>query len=301
MRRIGFWVGLFLLVSVLTACAGGGGSAKPREAPSASPAPAQGQAPSGGPATGAAPDSAATGPVSAPIPQANDRKIILNAEVHLRVKDVDEAISQLGTAVRSAGGYVQDSKQQGTRQQGRTVSMVMRVPSGSYNNIIVMLRGMGEVQTQREFAQDVTAEFLDIEARIKTKEVHLAQLQKLYERGGSIKEMMELEQEIARVTADLESIKGRYKVLSNQVEFSTITASLYEPGAPAPIQEPKNVWERIKTGFTGSVRALVNFTGDLVVAIATLIPALVYLAFLGGLAYAAYRAIQHFKRRPPAA
>lgn len=297
-RCVGLLASMILVAALLGGC-GSGGSAK------SSPAKMDNAgAPGGAQASReAAPAESkpASGPASAQIPDSIDRKIIMNAELNIKIKDADDAIARVSSAIRQAGGYVQETRQQGTRQQGRTMHLTARVPAGRYDNIMTLLAGLGEEVTERrEWTQDVTGEYLDLEARIKTRETHLNQLRKLYDKGGSIKEMMELEQEIARVTADLESLKGRYRFLSNQVEFSTITVHLYEPGAPVPVQPPKNVWDRMQHGFVNSWNAMVNVTGDLIVFVVSAVPVVAYLAILSGVAYAVYRGVKRF-RRPPSA
>lgn len=275
MRRTAFWLSfLFLLSVILYGCGAGGGarSAEPAMdrasgAPAAAPQekPAQGSEGSG---TGA----------GAP---AVERKIIQNAQFDVKVKEADEAISTIGQNVRAAGGYVQETRVEGTRQNGRRVNMTVRVPAEAYGSLLDLVAGLGEVTNRREWINDVTEEYLDLDARIRTKESHLEQLRKLYAKGGTIKELMELESEIARVTAELESIKGRFNFLSNQVAYSTIVIGLYEPGVPASIRPPATVWERMQHGFIASWNGVVNFTAELAIFIVSSIPALIYLAVVG--------------------
>lgn len=325
MQRRLFVVGAAIVTAgaLFAACGSGGakmnaqtelksGSAPATPAPAAIPAPPGASSAnaykvtstyaSGNAVPGAAP-AASNQPASAPAPQQLDRKIIMNAELEIKVKDADDAIAAITAAAKEAGGYAQETRQQGTRQQGRQMSVTLRIPAGSYESIVTRIAKMGEeVLNRREWTNDVTAEYLDLEGRIKTQEIHLAQLNKLYEKGGSIKEMMELEQEIARVTSDLEGLKGRYRFLSNQVAFSTVTVRMYEPGSPMPLKAAKTVTERIRNNFIESWHGVVNFTGDLVVFAAGALPVLVYLSIFGGLGYGAYRLVRgRFPRRPPAA
>lgn len=301
MRRMLSLIGILLILGVLFAgCGAGGGSAKKEDASTASAdrampqgAPAQNQVakPEQSKSAGGSPTAA---PSPSPVP--SDRKIIQNAQFDVKIKDSDDAVAHISQAARASGGYVQETRQSGTKQQGRTVNMTLRVPAGQYGTLIDLINGLGEVTQRREWTEDVTEQYVDLEARIKTQQIHLQQLNKLYERSGSIKEMMELEQEISRITADLESMEGRIRVLSNRVGFSTLMVNLYEPGVPAPIQPPRTVWERVKQGFTGSWNGVVNFTGNLAVFLAMLIPVLAYLAVIGAVGYLIYRAIQ--RRRP---
>jgi hypothetical protein len=273
---------------VFGACGAGGGSSM---APSNGAAPME-EAKIASAEAPAAPGSGNGAPQAIPA----DRKIILNATFDLKIKDADDAINKIDQTVRAAGGYVQEAKQSGTKQQGRTVNMTVRVPAAQYGTIKDFVRSIGEVTQQREWTEDVTDQFVDLDERIKSKEIHLSQLQKLYAQGGTIKDMMELEAEINRVQSDLESMKGRMRVLSNRIDLSTFVISLYEPGVPTPIEPPKTVWERMSRGFISNWNGVVNFTGDLFVYLVSSIPVLLYLAVLGGVLSLI---IRFFQRRMP--
>lgn len=291
-RKLSLLVMVVVAGLIFGACASGGSSKMETAAPSTAAAPA----PQG--AKGATQNAPAQSGSTQAIPA--DRKIILNASFDIRVKDADETIDTLDQTVRAAGGYVQDAKQSGTKQQGRTINMTVRIPAGQYGAIKDVVRGLGEVTQQREWTEDVTDQYVDLDERIKSKEIHLQQLQKLYAQGGSIKEMMEVEAEIDRVQADLESMKGRMQVLSNRIDLSTFTISLYEPGVPAPIAPPKTVWERMTRGFVSSWNGVVNFTGDLVVFLVSSVPVLLFLALIGGALFLIIRSAQRRMPKRPA-
>jgi hypothetical protein len=309
---------LVLSLSLLTACGAAGKADRAESAQSAgavfSQAPSAAPAPAPAPASPSYDQAGPTKPserppisppnpdtAAAPITAGMDRKIILNAQLDLKVKDGDDVVTKLTSAVRTAGGFVQESRQEGTKQHGRQMFLSIRLPAGEYGSLLDLAASMGEVNRRREWANDVTEEYLDLEARIKTKEIHLAQLQRLYAQSGSIREMIDLEQEIARVTADLESMKGRIQYLSNQVQFSTITITLYEPGVPTPIRDPQTVWERITMGYERSWNNTVNFTGDMMVFIASSIPVVLLGLVLGGAGFGLFRLVRRSLRRPPPA
>ncbi|HYG58202.1 MAG TPA: DUF4349 domain-containing protein [Symbiobacteriaceae bacterium] len=303
-RKILLLIALVLVTALLGACS----SARKEEAKSGAPqmadnAAGRGEsassAPAPAPAAKPAEPGTPNGGGNAPIDLPADRKIILNASFDVKIKEADDAINKISAAVRAAGGYVQENRQQGTKVQGRRVNMSLRVPAGQYGAITDLIRSLGEVSDQREWTEDVTAQYVDLEERIKTKEVHLTQLHKLYGQGGTIKELMELESEINRVTSDLESMKGQMRVLTNRVDFSTVLVNLYEPGAPVPIQPPKTVWERMQRGFIDSWNGVINFMGNLVVFVVASLPILVLLAIFGGIALLIVRWSNKRFRRPP--
>lgn len=317
-KRTGLALLLVMTLALAVGCAsaknesvsGGAPGAMPNGAPApAKTAPPMEQSKAGVSYTITAADSYANGvKVPAPgggnasVPEAGvTRKEIKNATFDLKVKNVDEADKQLRAAIAAAGGFIQNSQVQGQKESGRRMTITIRVPAAGYDNTFNAIAALGEEISRREWTDDVTQEYYDLEARIGVQEAHLAQLKKLYEKAGTIPEMIQLEQEIARVQAEMDSLKGRYQYLSNQVAFSTITVSLYEPGAPAPIQPPKTVWERMTRGFVGSVNGMINFAGNLLVFLVSAVPVVIPLGIVGGAGVKVYRAFRRRKGGTPAA
>lgn len=303
MNRRRFFSALALLVAVLAAGCGSGGMRQ--EAPGrgqadyASPSQPAERPPAAAPSPQSPSDQKVMDPSSANVPQ-SERKIILNAEVHVKVEDVEKAIGELRDLAAASGGYVAGSQVTGQKHTGRQGTISMRIPSGNYEPFVQRIQEFGEVQDFRDGTQDVTAEFLDLEPRIAAKEKHLEQLMALYNRSGSIEELMRLTTEIDRVQGELDSMKGRLKYLTNQVDFSTITVRLFEESSPLPPPPPRNVWERAVRSFKNSVIGLVTFMGNLVVAGAGILPQLAFLGVLAAGGYGIVRMVRPRRKDPPA-
>lgn len=316
-KRTGLALLLFATMALSVGCSSAKNEATSGGATGAAPMPAPAAAPTEQKASNVSYDRAvstpATGkPANSPAPPGSGgnasvpeagvtRKEIKNANFELKVKNVDDADKALRAALAAAGGFIQNSQVEGQKENGRRMTISIRVPAAGYDNTFSAIAGLGEEISRKEWTQDVTQEYYDLEARINVQEAHLAQLKKLYEKAGSIPEMIQLEQEIARVQAEMDSLKGRYQYLSNQVAFSTITVYLYEPGAPAPIQPPKTVWERMTRGFVGSVNGMVNFAGNLLVFLVSAVPVVVPLGLVGGVGVKVYRTFRRRKGGTPAA
>ena len=204
------------------------------------------------------------------------RKIIRNAQIELRVEDTDAAWARIEEAVQASGGRIQEVTITGTPTAGRRLTATIRVPSQGFAPVSALLLGLGIVSSQRQWTEDVTEQFVDFKTRITSQEIHLARLRSFYERGGSIEELVQLEREIARVTEGVEGLKGKLLVLSSQIDFSTLSVTMYEEGVPGPVHPPSSVAERIRNEFTGTIRSLVNFTGDLLVFSASAVPTVAY-------------------------
>jgi len=93
----------------------------------------------------------------------------------------------------------------------------------------------GRVKEEKTTGQDVTEEYIDLEARLRTKKALEAQFLEIMKQAHKISDALEVQSQIADVRADIERIEGRRRFLENQSALSTITVSLQTPAPPAPI------------------------------------------------------------------
>ena len=94
------------------------------------------------------------------------------------------------------------------------------------------LEGLAEkVDAKNINTQDVTEEFIDVEARLKTKKELEARYLELLKQAKTVADIVSIEGQIANVRAEIESMEGRLKYLNNQVSFSTLSVSYYQESA----------------------------------------------------------------------
>src|SRR3990170_2822290 len=151
------------------------------------------------------------------------------------------------------GGFVESSSTGGTKiQRG---DLLIRVPADRFDEAIRDLRALGTVERQELSGQDVTAEFVDLEARLRTWEAQEAVLLDLMSQATTIEATLRVQRELQDVQFRIEQIQGQLRYLQNRTELATIQVSLHEPGAVAPPQEPSarpslaEAWEKAVDGF----------------------------------------------------
>jgi hypothetical protein len=102
--------------------------------------------------------------------------------------------------------------------------------------------------------KDVTEEYVDVEARLKTKKDLEQRYQEIMKKATTVSEMLEIEKEMGTLRADIESIEGRLNVLKSQVSFSTLTVTIYEL-----VTAPNFFGTRIGSGFVNGWNNLLDF------------------------------------------
>jgi DNA repair exonuclease SbcCD ATPase subunit len=113
--------------------------------------------------------------------------------------------------------------------------LVLRIPSKNLRKVMAELGEYGNVEHRTLRAMDVTAEFTDIESRIKALEETQKQLLELLSKSRNVQEALQVRQALDNITTQLEVLKGRMRQLSNQISFSTLTVNLYERGPHTPV------------------------------------------------------------------
>lgn len=198
--------------------------------------------------------------------------IVKTAEISLTVKanGFNDAFDSAGLIASRYGGYVQSSSSAGVKVKSGT--LLIRVPSASFVQAMSDLRGLGVISHQSVSGEDVTSQYVDLQARLITWEAQESVLLKLMGNANSIESTLRVQRELQDVQFRIEQIKGQLRLLDNQTSLATIRVSLREPGAPtggadtAKANRPSlmEAWDRSVNGFLGVVSSVVVGLGYLV-------------------------------------
>ncbi|MGH1341351.1 MAG: DUF4349 domain-containing protein [Nannocystales bacterium] len=174
----------------------------------------------------AAPDSVETKPADEQPPEADEgRQIIYTAGMRIAVFNLQDALETAEALPERYGGYVQTMSDS---------QVVLRIPSKNLRPVMSGLAGYGNVERRWLQSQDVTAEFTDIESRLKALEKTHAQLLELLGKARTVEEALKVREALDRVSSELEVLKGRLRQLSNMTAYSTLTLDFYERGPHNP-------------------------------------------------------------------
>jgi len=148
-----------------------------------------------------------------------------SADFTLAVFQVDKSLASVETLARDLGGYL---AQRGDAQ------ITVRVPRPRFDEAIARLEKLGDITHRNVSAEDVTDEYVDLELRLKNARAMRDQLAALL-KGAIVKDAVEIEKELAKVTEVIEQIEGRLKVMRDKVGYSSITVS-FQANAPSPVR-----------------------------------------------------------------
>ncbi len=182
-----------------------------------------------------------------------ERKLIKKGNVSFEVDDLKSTTKKIKTALVKYGGYIAEEKSEKGYYRN-DVYITVRVPNASFDAFLGEIsKGVKEFDEKNINVSDVTEEFLDVSARIKTKKELEKRYLQLLTKAKNVKEILEVEKELEEVRSEIERIEGRLKYLENNISFSTLKIKFYKK-----IEEKINeesFWGKIikafKNGFDG--------------------------------------------------
>ena len=186
-----------------------------------------------------------------------DRYLIKNATIAIEVADARKAGDALVSAVRDAGGHVAGLRE--TRDGlGHLAAVIeIRVPASTFETTMVRLDALGKVLDRQVTTQDVTEEFVDASARLRTMKRTEERILDHLNRTAKLEDILKVEGELGRYRERIEQLEGRLRFLQDRVAFSTIKVTLSEtPKAESPV--PPETFSTAQVASEAS-RALVGF------------------------------------------
>lgn len=198
-------------------------------------------------ALGALPEAREQAPLSevgkaapTPIPMVLNpaaRMVIQNAEMRLEVAQVDEALTRIEALAVDAGGYILSAR---TWFEGgeKTASLTFAVPAERFAETLGRLRRIGlRVLEETTAGQDVSQEYVDLEARLANLEAAAARLREFLRAAGSVEEALQVEARLRELEGEIAQVKGRMNYLRGRSAYSLITVFL-QPLRPTPTPTP---------------------------------------------------------------
>src|SRR6185503_8859885 len=166
---------------------------------------------------------------------AADRKIIKNAELTLEVTSPNDAQRSVASIAESQGGFVVTSETKISENHDpskRTVEvkLIVRVPAKQFDAALAAFEKLSTNVIHRGISgSDVTEEFIDLEARIRTQKALELQFIEIMKQADNISDALEVQRQIAGVRTEIEKLDGRKRFLDNRASLSTITVDLKSP------------------------------------------------------------------------
>jgi hypothetical protein len=205
-------------------------------------------------ATEAAGDEAPPPPPPGNGEVAIERKLIKEGSIEYEADNLARAKEAWLKAAMRWKAYAGSESEYNTSERNST-TLIFRVPAANFDSLLASATlGIDHFDRKDIMVKDVTEEYVDVEARLKTKKDLEQRYQEIMKKANTVSEMLEIEKEMGTLRADIESIEGRLNVLKSQVAFSTLTVTIYET-----VTAPTFFGTRIGSGFVNGWNNLLDF------------------------------------------
>jgi hypothetical protein len=181
-----------------------------------------------------------------------EQKIIKTGNIKFETNDLGETYTQIITAVKKHKAIIQNDTE--GKEYGSIFRRIMvRVPSKNFDLFLTDIsKGVSYFDNKEISSQDVTAEYIDIDARLKAKKILEARYLELLKKANKVSEMLEIEAQLSAIREEIEAKEGQLRYMQSQISMSTITIEFYKTVANeggATISYGSKIWNAITSGF----------------------------------------------------
>lgn len=189
-------------------------------------------------------------------------RVIRNGSLTIRVDDTERRLTEARAIAAAEGGFVANASV--TERNGvRSAQLTVRVPQDVFDRTMTRLKELAStVFNESTNTEDVTAQFVDLEARLNAARAEEAQYLRILERANTIEETLQVTARLGDVRARIEAMEGQLRYLRDRTEYSTINVTMTEETrvqAPTPTWRPGETLRESLRELVISLQGLADF------------------------------------------
>lgn len=181
-----------------------------------------------------------------------EQKIIKEGNLRFETSDLEKTYNQIQTAVKKHSATIQNDTE-GKSDYEIFRRLIVRVPNAKFDIFLNDIsKGVSYFDNKEISSQDVTEEYIDIDARLKAKKVLETRYLELLKKANKVSEMLEIEKQLSTIREEIEAKEGQLRYMQSRVSFSTITLDFYKPLAEssgATKSFGSKIWNALQSGF----------------------------------------------------
>jgi len=194
-----------------------------------------------------------------------DRKVVQNAFLEIETINFDKAVTFVSQSTEQEIGYIQESSVSGGKsysgnyKDNRSAHYVIRIPKDKLNSFLKAAQDIGVITNKRVTGDDITSQYFDTEARLKSFNIQEERLLKLLEKSENLKDVIELEKQLTDTRYQIENLTGTLKKWDNLVELATVDINIREVQEVTALKDKSGKFgDKIIDAFKTSVNLLFN-------------------------------------------
>ena len=220
-------------------------------------------------------------------PALDPEKIIYSASVTVETTEFEASLAALDALVARYGGFVESSSLNGSNYysqsrgyaSNRSADYVLRIPSSRFQELMGSLSELGNVPYSHTYTENISAQYYDVEARLTACRTQEARLLEMMEVAETVSDLIEIEDRLADLRYQIESLQSTLKNWDRQVSYSSVSLTISEVSVYTPIEEPGYLTQ-LKEAVSDGFRAVGRFFRNLSLGLAELLPLLIVVVVL---------------------
>jgi hypothetical protein len=221
-------------------------------------------------------------------------KVIKTGAITLQVGhgQLNPTIDQLTSDATALGGYVASTNTQAASGATASGDIALRVPAAYFERLLNLVRQLGTATTVTTAGQDVTSQYVDLNARLQSLQDARTQFQQILARAQTIGDILAVEQQISDLQTQIEQLQGQLRIMDDHTTYGTLAVTVNERttthAAVRPTSSPSGVskaWAHARHTFARGLEAVIGSLGG----IAVFLTCVLALATLGRLGWGVVR------------
>jgi len=184
-------------------------------------------------------------------------KIITKVNLEVETQDFDNLIASIKDDISRLGGYEEKTEISGRRYYSSNTSryayIIARIPGERLKEFVKTVKDNGNVVNESSTSENVTLQYVDTQSRKKALEIEQERLFALLEKTESLEDIVTLESRLSSIRHELQMYETELRTIDNQVDYSTVTITIYEVDRITPIEEKETMAVRIKNGLSNTI------------------------------------------------
>jgi hypothetical protein len=190
--------------------------------------------------------------------------VIRNATASIKVDSLEPAVAALRALAARVGGFVANTGVQTGEGQLRSATIEVKIPATRFDEALAGLKPIGKLESANVEADDVGEEYVDVTARMdNSRRLERRLIDLLATRTGKLKDVLDVEQSLARVREEIERYEGRLRYLRAHTAMSTLTVYVHEPVPVVGVVGTSVMGEAFKQAWRNFVTFLALFVQSL--------------------------------------
>ncbi len=212
----------------------------------------------------------------------SSRKLITTVNMSAETEDLDTTVATLESKVKELGGYIESSNiynGSGNYRSSRSASLTARIPASRLDEFVESVEGSNNIVNKSVTVDDVTLTYVDIESRKKSLKTEEKRLLEILEKAETVEDIIAIEDKLANVRYELESIEPQLRSYDNLVDYSTVYLDIQEVAVFTPV-EKESAFSRMQKGFMQSLEDVRDGLVEFCIWLVTHIPQILVLVIV---------------------